>query len=67
MTDCMFSYKTPLLTLLSVFALSSTGCSTIAPERSAASELMGKNIQEAYKKIWQTLYDLDRALSKLKS
>lgn len=47
----MLSYKTPLVTLLSVFALSSTGCSTIAPERSAASELMGKNIQEAYKKF----------------
>jgi hypothetical protein len=49
--DCMVFYKAPLLTLLSLLTLSLSGCSTIAPERSAASELMGKNIQEAYKKF----------------
>ncbi|BBP65044.1 hypothetical protein PHLH5_25850 [Pseudomonas sp. Cab53] len=43
--------KKQLLTALSLTSLLLTGCSTIAPERSAANELMGKNIQEAYKKF----------------
>lgn len=47
----MLVVKNGLSTLLSLLILSLTGCSTIAPERSAASDLMGKNIQEAYKKF----------------
>lgn len=37
-----------LALVISLFTLFLTGCATIAPERSAASKLMGKDIQEAY-------------------
>lgn len=42
-------FKNDRLVVSIFMAFTLCACSTIAPERTAASQLMGKNIQEAYK------------------
>ncbi|BFO56063.1 MULTISPECIES: hypothetical protein [Comamonadaceae] len=43
------SAKLAIATLFIAWAAAISGCSTLAPEREAAENLMGKNIAEAYK------------------